>query len=73
MMETRQRHLFCLHGIYKSVINERLQKFTDARNNHKMRTASNKMPLQLFIMGMQQIQQEVGTIVNQHFEQLSEV
>ena len=47
-----ERHLFCLHGIYKSIINEMLERFTDAWNNHKMRTASNKTPLQSFIMGM---------------------
>ena len=50
-----ERQLFCLHGIYKSIINDMLAKLTDAWNNHKMRTASNKTPLQLFIMGMQQI------------------
>ena len=68
-----EHHLFCLHDIYKLIINEMLEKFTDAWNNHKMRTASNKTPLQLFIMDMQQIQHKVGTIANQYFEQLSKV
>jgi hypothetical protein len=66
-------HLFCLHAIYKPVINKMLERFTNAWINHKIRTASNKSPLQLFIMGMQQIQHERGTIANQYFEQLSEV
>ncbi len=66
-----ERHLFCLHRIYKSIINKMLEKFIAAWNNHKMQTASNKSPLQLFIMGMQQIQH--GTIANQYFEQLPEV
>ena len=68
-----ERHLFCLHSIYKSIINEMLEKFLDAWNNHKMRTASNKSLLQLFIKGMQQIQHERGTIANQYFEQLTQV
>ena len=38
-----------------------------------MRTASNESPLQLYIMRMQQIQQENETIANQYFEHLSEV
>ncbi len=66
-------HLFCLHAIYKPIINGMLEAFTNAWINHKMRTAANKSPLQQFIMGMQQIQHERGTIANQYFEQLSEV
>ena len=66
-------HLFCLHAIYQPIISRKLETFTNAWLTHKMRTASNKSPLQQFIMGMQQIQQERGTIANQYFEQLSEV
>lgn len=68
-----ERHVFCLHVVYKSVINNMLTKFANAWIHHKMRTASNKSPLQQFIMGMQQIQHENGTIANQYFESLSEV
>jgi hypothetical protein len=66
-------HLFCLRAIYQPTINEMLATFTNAWINHKMRTAANKSPLQQFIMGMQQIQHERGTIASQYFEQLSEV
>ena len=66
-------HLFCLHAIYQPIINRMLETFTNAWINHKMRTANNKSPLQQFIMGMQQIEHERGTIANQYFEQLSEV
>ncbi len=66
-------HLFCLHAIYKPIINGMLEAITNAWINHKMRTAANKSPLQQLIMGMQQIQHERGTIANQYFEQLSEV
>jgi chloramphenicol O-acetyltransferase len=68
-----ERHVFCLHVVYNSVINNMLTKFANAWIHHKMRTASNKSPLQQFIMGMQQIQHENGTIANQYFESLSEV
>ena len=66
-------HLFCLHAVYKPIINEMLDRFTRSWINHKVRTASNKSPLQLFIMGMQQIQGELGVIANEYFESLSEV
>ena len=57
----------------KPVVNDMLTKFTNASINHKMRTTSNKSPLQLYIMDMQQIQHENSTIANQYFKNLSEV
>ena len=66
-------HLFCLHELYKSAINNMLGKFSDSWLNHKLRTAGNKTPLQLFIMGMQQIGREDSVIPNEYFENLSEV
>ena len=68
-----ERHIFCLHVVYQPIINDMLQKFSNAWLNHKMRTVSNKSPLQMFIMGMQQIQHENRTIANEYFENLSEV
>lgn len=68
-----ERHIFCLHVVYQPVINDMLDKFSNAWLNHKIRTVSNKTPLQLFIMGMQQIQHENRTIANEYFENLSEV
>jgi hypothetical protein len=62
-------HLFCL----QSAINNMLGKFSDSWVNHKLRTAGNKTPLQLFIMGMQQIGREDSVIPNEYFENLSEV
>ena len=50
-----------------------LGKFSDSWVNHKLRTAGNKTPLQLFIMGMQQIGREDSVIPNEYFENLSEV
>lgn len=66
-------HLYCLHAIYQPKIDKMLKRFTDAWLNHKIRTAENTTPLQLFIMGMQQIGNEDGVIPNQYFESLPEV
>jgi len=66
-------HLFCLHFIYIPLINDSLSKFVNSWNNHKVRTAGNKTPIQLFIMGMQQIGNDPGTVASEYFENLSEV
>lgn len=46
-------HLFCLHFVYKPLINTMLDSFSSSWLNHKIRTARNKTPMQLFLMGMQ--------------------
>ena len=38
-----------------------------------MRTAENKPPLQLFILGMQRIESEDGVVPNEYFQNLTEV
>lgn len=68
-----EEHLFCLHEMYKPVINDMLRRFCDSWMNHKLRTAANKTPLQLFIMGMQQIGREDSVLPNEYFENLNEV
>ena len=66
-------HIFCLHVVYQPAINNMLVKFTQSWINHKIRTAGNKTPLQLFIMGMQQVGREHGTIPSEYFENLPQV
>jgi hypothetical protein len=44
-----ENDLFCLHHIYVSVINLHLQKWIKAWVNHKIRTANNLTPLQLYL------------------------
>ena len=68
-----EQNIFCLHVVFQPVINDMLSKFSSAWINHKMRTTSNKSPLQLYIMGMQQVQHEIGTIPNEYFENFSQV
>ena len=66
-------HLFCLHFTYLPIINEALSKFVLSWNNHKIRTAGNKSPLQLFILGMQEIAEESGIVASEYFQNLSQV
>lgn len=65
-------HLFCLHFTYLPIINEALSKFVLSWNNHKIRTARNKSPLQLFILGMQEIAEESGIVASEYFQNLSQ-
>lgn len=55
-------HLFCLHFVYKPLINRMLDSFSSSWLNHKIRTARNKTPMQLFLMGMQQVARENGMV-----------
>ena len=49
-------HLFSVHYVFVPRINRSLQEFKDAWNSHKIRTASNKSPQQLFTAGMMILQ-----------------
>lgn len=66
-------HLFCLHLVFYDVINDSLARFVQSWNNHKVRTARNKTPIQLFIMGMQEISNNEGTVASEYFEKLNGV
>ena len=68
-----EQNIFCLHVVFQPVTNDMLNKFSSTWINHKMRTTSNKSPLQLYMMGMQQLQHEIGTIANEYFENFSQV
>lgn len=68
-----EEHLYCLQYVYNPVINNCLNNFSLSWNNHKIRTAGHKSPLQLFILGMQQIGCEGGTLASEYFEILDEV
>ncbi|KAL3873001.1 hypothetical protein ACJMK2_036164 [Sinanodonta woodiana] len=65
-----EKHIFCLHYVYKNVINDRLFQFMNSWNNHKLRTENNKTPCQLFILGLQRIFNEDKVIPNEYFEEL---
>ncbi|KAL3873483.1 hypothetical protein ACJMK2_036593 [Sinanodonta woodiana] len=65
-----EKHIFCLHYVYKNVINDRLFQFMNSWNNHKLRTENNKTPCQLFILGLQRLFNEDKVIANEYFEEL---
>ncbi|KAL3856570.1 hypothetical protein ACJMK2_011305 [Sinanodonta woodiana] len=68
-----EKHIFCLHYVYKNVINDRLFQFMNSWNNHKLRTENNKTPGQLFILGLQRLFNEDKVIANEYFEELDQV
>ena len=45
-------HLFCLHYIYLTRINRALEQFTEAWNNHPLSSCHNMSPIQLWIYGL---------------------
>lgn len=47
-----EHHLWALHYIYLPRISRSLKEFTNSWNNHAMRTANHKSPLQLFTAGL---------------------
>lgn len=44
--------MYCLHFIFVPRINEHLKKWQEGWNRHHIRTAGNRTPLQLYIMGL---------------------
>ena len=66
-----EMHLFCLQAVFLPRINHSLQCFVQMWNNHKIRTANNKTPLQLMVMGLHMNRGSV--ITNEHFDNLCEV
>ena len=64
-------HIFCLHAVFLPRINHCITCFINMWNNHKLRTAGNKTPLQLFVTGLHNRR---GTqLTNEYFENMSEV
>lgn len=49
---TSETDLFCLHYVYIPRINDALAQFCEGYRNHRIRTAGNRTPLQLWISGM---------------------
>ena len=47
--------LWCLHYVFLPVINNHLTKWKNAWVHHPMRRDSNKIPMQLWIMGLQRL------------------
>ena len=52
MDANNEQDLFCLHYVFLPRINNSLNLFRSAWNNHRMRTEGNKSPNQLYTQGM---------------------
>ncbi|XP_074662300.1 uncharacterized protein LOC141914869 isoform X2 [Tubulanus polymorphus] len=61
--------LYILHCVYPKKVNQLLSEFAELWNNHKIRTARNKTPLQLFIIGMHQLRGTNNLIASENFQQ----
>lgn len=57
---SKEIDLFCLHYIFVSQINSQLELFQGAFNCHKIRTAGNMSPEQLWIVGLQRIANSIA-------------
>ena len=69
-----QRRASILPSLHLSPSNQRgFSKFVLSWNNRKIRTAGNKSPLQLFILGMQEIAEESGIVASEYFQSLIQV
>ena len=58
---------FCLHNVYKNVINHHIEEWVNAWNEHKMTLSHNMSPMQLWIDGFQQqilIISEIVSLLN---------
>lgn len=55
--------MFCLHLCFMHLIQEELDEFRTSWNAHRIRTAGNRTPKQLFVKGLHDLavlQQETG-------------
>lgn len=65
--------LFSLHHTFLSLINNHLEIFCQAYNQHRMRTEGNHSPLQLWLQGMLATDDDTAASGLYNFEELSDV
>ena len=68
---TNEQHLYALHYVYLPRINAALSQFKDGWNNHRIRTAHNQSPEQLFTAGVLRLQRS-GMVAVDFFETLDD-
>lgn len=66
---TNEMHIYALHYIYLSRINNALTAFQESWNNHSIRTEHNRTPHQLFIGGSLRLQRS-GLVALDFFQQV---
>ena len=60
---TNELHLYCLHLVFVSLINQSLETFAEQWNNHPVTTEQNFSPNQLWVQGMIRMQNTQHTAV----------
>ena len=65
--------VYCLHFIFIPRINDHLKKWQDGWNRHRIRTAGNRTPLQLYIMGLLQSTNSSSFLSQEACQSLTEV
>ena len=64
---SNETDIFCLHHVYLVRINEQLERFKGAWNNHRLRTEHNLTPLQLWARGIHAATPEVRDTISEGF------
>ena len=55
-------HLFCLHFIFLPRIDRHLELFREGYDNHPLRTESNMTPIQLWLYGLNSVNNHTSTL-----------
>ena len=66
-----EMQLFCLHAVFLPRINHCITCFKNMWNNHRIRTAGNNTPLQLFVSGLHT--RRGSTLGREHFQVMDDV
>ena len=70
---TSESDMFALHYVYKPQINHHLSVWKEGYLRHRIRTAGQRTPMQLYILGMLQMRGSGQLPAQEVYEQLSEV
>ena len=65
--------LFALHYVYKPQINQHLSAWKEGYLRHRIRTAGQRTPMQLYILGLLQMRGSGQLPAQEVYEELSEV
>ena len=61
-------HIWCLHLVYLTILNQHLTNWKKAWIHHPMRSERNKSPLQLWINGLNAISASGSTVAQEIFQ-----
>lgn len=64
--------IFCLHYVFLPRINQQISSFVEGWNRHRIRTAGNRTPLQLWVQGMLQRRFTGDRVIRELYEEAEE-